>query len=160
MRNYRRKNLEKIREFEKTRRNNPKERQSRRDYAKEHCKKPSVRARTRKAVRELYRGRKRELVKFMGGKCSHCGLKPEDIDGCFAVFAVDEIKPLGIGKKKFTNLSKKDLDFAKKLFLEGKTQLLCQNCSAIKTWKNNESRNRRTLTNIPEGLLHSSGDDN
>jgi len=86
----------------------------------------------------FYRGHKLELVKFMGGKCSICGLTPNDVDGCMNVFVVDEIIPLGIGKRKFTNLTKKMLKFAKKLFLEEKLQLLCQNCNAIKTWQNND----------------------
>jgi len=97
-------------------------------------------------VKEYYRKHKRELVKFMGGKCTHCGLKPEDVNGCLDVFVVDEIKPLGIGKKKFTNLHKKELAKAKRLFTEEKTQLLCQNCSAIKTWRNMERRNSRAIT--------------
>jgi len=63
---------------------------------------------------------------------------PPHVEFCYGVFVIDEIKPLGIGKKKFTNLSLKDLEFAKKLFQEEKIQLLCQNCSAIKTWKNDD----------------------
>lgn len=106
-----------------------------------HCKQCS-----KEIIKKYYRANKLKLIEFMGGKCAHCSLKPEDVDGCFAVFAIDEIKPLGIGRKKFTNLHKKDLEFAKKLFLEGKTQLLCQNCSAVKTWKNNEFRNSRAIT--------------
>jgi hypothetical protein len=97
----------------------------------------------RRYVRDYYRKNKQELIEFMGNKCVMCGLTPKDVDFCYGVFAIDEIKPLGIGKKKFTNLSRKDVEFAKKLFKEGKTQLLCQNCSAIKTSKNNDCAFRK-----------------
>jgi len=89
-------------------------------------------------VRDYYRKNKRELVENLGNKCVMCGLTPQDVDYCYGVFVIDEIKPLGLGKKKFKSLSRKDLEFAKQLFKEGKIQLLCQNCSAIKSWKNND----------------------
>lgn len=112
-------------------------------YLASHCKQCS-----KEIIKKYYRANKLELIEFMGGECAYCGLKPKDVDGCFAVFVVDEIKPLGhvIPKKKFTNLTKNNLAFAMALFLEGRTQLLCQNCSAIKTWKNDEFRNSRAIT--------------
>lgn len=94
-------------------------------------------------IRNYYRKNKRELVEFLGNKCVICGLSPKDVNYCYGVFVIDEIKPLGIGKKKFKSLSAKDVEFAKKLFKENKIQLLCQNCSAIKTWKNNDTAFRK-----------------
>ena len=96
-------------------------------YEKHHKKR-------RIRTRDFYRNHKLILTKFMGNKCSKCGLTPDDVNGCFGVFVVDEIIPLG-RKRKFNSLTKKDLELTKKLFLAGKLQLLCQNCSAIKTWQ-------------------------
>lgn len=91
-------------------------------------------------ARNFYRKNKRELINFMGGKCVMCGLTPTDVEGCLGVFVIDEIEPLKEIKHrtKFSSLTKKRLERAKQLFLEEKLQLLCQNCSAIKTWKNND----------------------
>jgi len=115
-----------------------------REYEKEWYKNHPTRRRrsslkyVANKVKMFYRKNKLELIKFMGNKCVSCGLMLKDVDGCQNVFVVDEIIPLGIGKRKFTNLTLFHLKEAKKLFLEEKTQLLCQNCSAIKTWKNND----------------------
>lgn len=94
-------------------------------------------------VKRYYREHKLELINFMGGKCVKCGLTLKDVDGCLGVFVIDEIIPLRTNfrfhhRKKWGNLAKKDLEKAKQLFSEGKTQLLCHNCSAVKTWKNND----------------------
>jgi len=113
------------------------------EYFREFRKKPKQRIRYRNHVKNFYRAKKRELINFMGNECAMCGLTPQDVQGCLGVFVVDEIEPLG-KKKKFNTLSKERLRRAKQLFMEGKLQLLCQNCSAIKSWKNNDY-GKRTL---------------
>lgn len=133
---YRKNHPKKFREYGRKRRSAPKYKENQRGWQKKRREKNPEKV--REYGRNYFRRHKLELVRFMGGKCTHCGLEPDDVDGCMAVFVIDEIKPLGVGKKKFTNLSKKDLEFAKKLFLEKKTQLLCQNCSALKSWKNGD----------------------
>ena len=143
MRGYRRTHPEKIQAIEERRNGTPKRKKWREEYTQHYTRNPNVKIRVNKAVKNLYRKRKLELTLFMGGKCLMCGLKPEDVDGCLSVFVVDEISPLGIGRKKFTTLSQKRLDQAKQLFSEHKLQLLCQNCSAIKTWKNNDCSNKK-----------------
>jgi len=92
-------------------------------------------------IKNYYQTYKKELIQLMGNKCAKCGLTLEDVEMVLDVFIIDEIKPLGIGKKKFTNLSKSRFEQAKQLYSEGKLQLLCANCSAIKTNKNNERKN-------------------
>lgn len=91
--------------------------------------------RMREYTKEYYRKNKRILIEFMGNKCVSCGLMLKDVNGCQNVFVVDEIIPQVLGKRKGTNLSKKDLLRAKQLFREGKTQLFCSNCHRIKTWE-------------------------
>ena len=93
-------------------------------------------------TRDYYRKNKLELINYLGGECVHCGLKPINVEGCLGVFVIDEIIPLGIGKRKFSSLTKKKLIEAKQLTKEGKIQLLCQNCSAVKTWKNGDYATR------------------
>lgn len=137
-RNYRKNNPEKIHKMEEKRRKTLQRKIWTKNYNKKYAQRPYVKNKVKDAVREFYRNGKLELITFMGGKCSMCGLTPENVKGCLGVFVVDEIIPLGIGKRKFINLGKEKLEFSKKLFSEKKTQLLCQNCSAIKTWKNKD----------------------
>lgn len=94
-------------------------------------------------LRKIRKSSKRELVNYMGGKCAKCGLKPEEVEDCMMVFVIDEIIPLNI-KKKFSwgLLSQPRMELVCKLFDEKKVQLLCQNCNAIKTWKNNDAGHR------------------
>lgn len=95
----------------------------------------------RKTNKKYYQKNKFELINFMGGKCIRCGLTLKDAESCLGVFTIDEIKRLNEinrSRRFAAGLSKKRLRQAKQLFLDGKIQLLCANCSMIKSWKNND----------------------
>lgn len=105
----------------------------------------------RKICYGFYKKLKRDLVRFMGGKCAKCGITLGDANNCFSVFVVDEVKPPpkegekrihGASKANMGRITKKRVKEIKQEFLEGKSQLLCQNCSAIKSSEQKDYTNR------------------
>ena len=111
------------------------------EYFGEYRKKPEQRIKYNTFMKNYYRARKRELINFMGGKCMMCGLTLDDVGDCLGVFEIDEIEPLkeiSRARRFAGGLNKKRLKQAKQLFRDGKIQLLCANCSRIKSSKNND----------------------
>jgi len=107
-----------------------------------HCRSSAV-----SAAAMTYRKYKQELVEFMGGKCAVCGfVPPADSLGVLEIDA-KERPPVGQGEKRYHGhvrgargnpINRKRLEELKQDFLDGKTQLLCANCSRIKSQRSKD----------------------
>jgi len=95
-----------------------------------------------------YRKYKKELVEFMGGKCAICGfVPPADSLGVLEIDA-KERPPISERERRYHGhvrgatgnpMTRKRLKELKQEFLDGKTQLLCANCSRIKSQRSKDT---------------------